>query len=275
MLLWWDSTLAIITRQGMKFHKSYLEHLIEHEKSDGWSFYQLTGCPTQLFIHLVRLTEMARQKEVAEKMELLDFNMAAVFELEEEILNWRNTYASETGSPQITEEPEALSAEDTSFQASEQAEKDEEDAYVRLRDDYHCMEAWRFSLLMYIQRVFRWNRAQHRKPAELLSLTYKVLDHSRNCRKTSLVQKQLLLPMFLVGAEARDGTTRDIVLSYCRWWGAKTHYGMFFSVASLLQDFWNQQDLSKPSPLWWGSYLDSKSGYVQNGQFSSVQYLFG
>ena len=42
----WDVTLALISRRGMVIDVSFFEHLVAHQCSDEWSFYEITGCPT-------------------------------------------------------------------------------------------------------------------------------------------------------------------------------------------------------------------------------------
>ncbi|KAK5042119.1 hypothetical protein LTR13_001925 [Exophiala sideris] len=275
MLVWWDATLAMISRQGVKLHSSYFQHLLNHELHDGWSFYELTGCPTELVVFLVQLAEMARQKELADSMEFLTFDMTAVLDIEQQLLNWKNSLEVEVSAGYVRGGSINLlddDGEDESPTTSEEGENEGE--YSRQRDDYHCMEAWRYALLLYIQRVFRWNRQSHRRPRAILPLTCKIIEHCRNCRKTSQVQKQLLLPIFLAGAEARDKDVQDTVRAYCLWWGARSRYGMFYSVSSLLEEYWENKPSKDGSPVWWGSFLDSKSHPGRAGDVTA-QFLFG
>ncbi|KAI1614983.1 fungal-specific transcription factor domain-containing protein [Exophiala viscosa] len=275
MLVWWDATLAMISRQGVRLHPSYFEHLLNHELNDGWSFYELTGCPTELVVFLVRLAEMARQKELADSMQFLTFDMTVVLDIEQQLLHWKNSLEVEVGAGYVHGGMINLlddDVEDDSPTTSEEGENEGE--YSKKRDDYHCMEAWRYALLLYIQRVFRWNRQSHRRPRAILPLTCKIIEHCRNCRKTSQVQKQLLLPIFLAGAEARDRDVQDTVRAYCLWWGARSRYGMFYSVSSLLEEYWENKPSKDGSPVWWGSFLDSKSPSGRAGDVTA-QFLFG
>ena len=224
---------------------------------------------------LVRLAEMARQKEVADSMEFLSFDMTAVFDIERQLLEWKSSLRVEVGSAQLHGDITDLLDEVLDGPSPGTSEDEDEGAYCRQRDDYHCMEAWRYALLLYIQRVFRWNRRSNRRPRAILPLTCKVLEHSRNCRKTSQVQKQLLLPIFLTGAEARDEAMRNTVRSYCLWWGVRSRYGMFNSVSSLLEEYWASDPSKDANPLWWGPFLDQKSQIGKAGGATALQFLFG
>lgn len=265
----------MISRQGARFNPSYFDQLLKNEHVDGWSFYELTGCPTGLVVFLVRLAEMARQKEMAESMEFLTFDMTAVLNVERQLLNWKNSLEVDVGSVQIDDDILNSLEEDAEGQDAVSSKDKDEDEYCRQRDDYNCIEAWRYALLLYIQRVFRWNRQSHRRPSAILPLTCKVLEHSRNCHKTSQVQKQLLLPMFLAGAESRDEAMRNTVREYCLYWGARSRYGMFYSVSSLLAEYWEHQLSTNASPVWWGSFLDLKSRPAKAGDAAPMQFLFG
>ncbi|KIX08907.1 uncharacterized protein Z518_03564 [Rhinocladiella mackenziei CBS 650.93] len=276
MLVWWDATLAMISRQGMRLGSSYFQHLVRTEKEDGWSFYEITGCPTELLVHLVRLAEMARQREIAESMEFLTFDIKPVLDIEKQLLDWNHGLEDERMliHREIVSLEDENESVDTQSAGTSEADDNEED-YRRRRDDHHCAEAWRYALLLYIQRVFRWDRRSHRRPPAILPLTCKVFEHSRNCRKTSQVQKQLLLPIFLAGAEARDKDMRDTVRAYCVWWGARSRYGMFYSVSSLLEEFWTGVSSKDGDPVWWGSFLDAKSNSEKVGDVAAMQFLFG
>lgn len=275
----WDATLALISRQGALFPSSYFEYLVRNEEQDGWSFYDLTGCPTELLILLMRLVEMARQKELAASMEYLTFAMGPVLDAEQKLLSWENVFAENRDLDQelepryrVQEDFCCIGAENSDGISPTSSDGDEE--YFQQQDRFHLAEAWRYALLLYIQRVFTWDRQSHRRPSATLRLTCSVLQHTRNCRKTSQAQKQLLLPIFLAGAEARDEDMRDTVRSFCLWWGARSRYGMFYSVFNLLEEYWTEIHYESKSPVWWGSFLDEKSTTRKTGE-STTQFLFG
>jgi len=272
MLVWWDATLAMISRQGAEFDSAYFEHLVENEQKDGWSFYDLTGCSTELLVLLVRLAEMARQKELAASMKFLTFDMTPVLDVEKQLSDWKNDFEVGTRSTHVGFVD--LENENVGVQNAATPEDTTEEEYCRRRDRYHCAEAWRYALLLYIQRVFKWDRRSRRRPPAILPLTCKILEHSRNCRRKSQTQKQLLLPIFLAGAEARDEDMRDTVRSYCAWWGSRSRYGMFYSVSGLLEEYWAANSSSNGEPMWWGSFLDAKANAGKHGD-GVMQFLFG
>ena len=72
----WDATLALVSRQGTFIDQSYLEHLVLSKGQDEWSFYDLIGCPGDLFVHLAHLAELAKQREIAACMTWLSFDMS-------------------------------------------------------------------------------------------------------------------------------------------------------------------------------------------------------
>jgi hypothetical protein len=227
----------------------------------------------------MRLVEMARQKELAASMEYLTFALSPVLDAERKLLSWENIFAENRDSGQeleprdrVQEDLYRTGAESSDGMSPTSSDGDEE--YFQQQDRFHLAEAWRYALLLYIQRVFRWDRQSHRRPPAILRLACSVLEHTRNCRKTSQAQKQLLLPIFLAGAEARDEDMRDTVRSFCLWWGARSRYGMFYSVSNLLEEYWTKLHYESENPIWWGSFLDEKSMSRQAGEYNT-QFLFG
>lgn len=245
-LLRWDATLALISRQGPIMDRSYLKFLIYWEKSDDWSFFDLTGCPGELFDHLFHLAELARQSEIARSMEWLSFNISPVIAIEEEILAWVNDISPCGDDPDVTD-------------------AEAEQRFHEQQDRYYCAEAWRHTLLLYIESVFKSDR--QKRPLAVHKLVRKTIDSIRCCRQTSQTQKQLLLPVFLAGSETSDENMRDFVKSYCSYWGEKSRYGMFNSTPVLLDEIW-------ASNKWWGEIIDSKTKSSSHGQ-GQTQLLFG
>ncbi|KAA8651225.1 uncharacterized protein ATNIH1004_000103 [Aspergillus tanneri] len=250
MMIWWDATLALVSRQGPILPRPYLDHLRSHETDDQWSFYQLSGCPTELVVHISSLAELAQQKELASSMTWLAFDLTPVLHIEAQICSWKN--------------PSSCSYFATDFELNHTAGTDEDTLHAR-KDRYHCIEAWRHALLLYIERVFKWDRGVS-QPKTMGRLIRSTLDHVRCCRRTSMTQKQLLLPVFLAGSETRDEEMRSVVRRYCRWWGQRSRYHMFHSVPSLLEEIWAAES-------WWGDVVDSKTRGT-SGQ-TPVQYLLG
>lgn len=239
----WDATLALISRQGTIFDRFYRDFLIKWEQKDEWSFFELTGCPGDLLVHLFCLAELAKQKELASSMEWLTFNMTPIENIERKVIEWQNEMA-----PQILEDEEQIHDQ---------------------QDRYHCAEAWRYSLLVYIERVFKWDRKQ-RRPFSIARFARTTLDHVRSCRRTSQTQKQLLLPVFLAGSETTDADMRRFVKGYCKHWAEKSRYNMFDSASLLLDEIW----MASPSQ-WWGAFIDDKTTASKGPLETVTQFLFG
>ena len=211
-------------------------------------------------MHLAHLAELAKQREIAACMTFLHFDLSPVSKIEREIQNWTSSFFADGYSP----EPDSLvtSPSDTAFEA------ETEEQFHSTQDRYHCAEAWRYALLIYIERVFRWDREGPR-PAALKRLVRKTLDHVRCCRRTSQTQKQLLLPVFLAGSETGDEEMRRFTREYCRWWANRSRYNMFNSASALLDEVWARDGVS----AWWGDVVDRKA--QGGGGGTAVQFLLG
>lgn len=244
--------MALISRQGMVFDRAYLDFLIKWERHDEWSFFALTGCPGELLIHLFHLADLAKQKEIASSMEWLTFNMTPIISIEREIIEWKN---------EILPGPFEDDFDNAEFYAGDEN-------YVNDQQDrYHCAEAWRYTLLIYIKRVFKWNRQKgHSCPMARLVRT--TLDHVRSCRQTSQTQKQLLLPVFLAGSETSDADMQGFAKSYCKHWAEKSQYNMFNSALSLLDEIWMASQ-------WWGFVIYNKTKATAGPGQMVTQFLFG
>ncbi|KAE8318357.1 fungal-specific transcription factor domain-containing protein [Aspergillus transmontanensis] len=257
MILWWDATLALVSRQGTVFSQPYLDHLIHSEKKDRWSFYDLTGCPSDLVVIIFKLAELAHQSTIASTMKWLTFNLTPIVQIEKQLRSWTHPSFAAPSYNQVSS-----SADDGT-----RAIPLDEDTFHAHQDRHHCAEAWRHALLLYIERIFRWDRSQIR-PLSIPCLARLTLNHVRCCRRTSQTQKQLLLPVFLAGSETGDEEMRDLARGYCRWWGERSRYNMFHSVPVLLEDIWG-------GDKWWGDVVDEKTKGASAADGSNVQFLFG
>lgn len=225
-----------------------MEFLVRWEKEDNWSFFDLTGCPGDLVSYLFDLAELARQNEIARSMKWISFNMTPVIEIEEKLNRWNHTSSFPSTNGDIPGLP------DTEI----------ERRFHESQDRYHCAEAWRYTLLLYLESVFRRDNGHRQSPA-IIRLVRKTLDHTKCCRRTSQTQKQLLLPVFLAGSETSDPEMRDFVKDYCMYWGEKSGYSMFNSVPALLDEVWS-------SGMWWGVVVDNKTRGLGQGP---TQVLLG
>lgn len=212
---------------------------------------------------MIRLGSFAREFELAATMTCVQFNMAPVLAVEQTIRKWSDPQY-DVSIAQYTRDDSLDPGQGSGTERLELA-----DLMHYKEDLHHCAEAWRYALLLYIERVFKWQREQPKSPI-LSLLARRVLNHMSSCRRTSMVQKQLLLPVFLAGCEADDENLREEARLYCSWWGEKTRYDMFLTAIGLLEEVWANDD-----PLaWWGSIMDRKSAANANGS-SPRQYLFG
>ncbi|PTB38467.1 hypothetical protein M441DRAFT_447358 [Trichoderma asperellum CBS 433.97] len=250
----WDVTLALTTRQGCVLSESTIVNLFKPICSAKPTFYSVSGCPEALFKQMVRLGSYAREFELASTMVCVNFDMNPVLEVEAAIREWKDqTYGDIYELCSSKGLPEGYSWANM----------------MHHEDLHHCAEAWRYALLLYINRVFKWQRDMPPSPS-LSFLARKALNHVTSCRRDSMVQKQLLLPVFLAGCETTDEHLRQEAKQYCTWWSNKTRYDMFSTTTELLEEVW----ADRSETAWWGSLIDEKS---RSGSKLSKgrQYLFG
>ncbi|KAI9150861.1 hypothetical protein HJFPF1_10638 [Paramyrothecium foliicola] len=256
MLVWWDVTLALTSRQGCVLTESTISNLLNpgNNGNDNTTFYSVSGCPEDLFKQMIRLGAYAREFELVATMTCVKFDMEPVLAVEKSIREWSNPEFDDVCGSQYLRE---------------RLSYDSEEPLHYKEDLHHCAEAWRYALLLYIERVFKWERGQCPLPI-LGLLARRILNHMSACRRSSMVQKQLLLPVFLAGCETKDENLRQEARLYCTWWSEKTRYDMFLTAVGLLEEVWSKED-----PLaWWGSIMDEKSR-ANAGSSNPRQYLFG
>lgn len=249
----WDVTLALTSRQGCVLPESTIMNLFKSADDNGVEiFYSVSGCPAGLFRYMIRLGAFAREFELASSMTCVKFDMQPVLDAEREIRAWTAPeYHGTSLTDELPEDPDSV----------EQAHHNE--------DLHHVTEAWRYALIVYIHRVFKCprNEPDTPPPATLGFLARKTLNHVSSCRRSTMVQKQLLLPVFLAGCETKDDRLRQEARDYCAWWNERTRYDMFDTANMLMEEVW----VDERAGTWWGSLIDQKSGAVADGR----QYLFG
>ena len=252
MFLWWDCTVALVSRSASTFPMTYHDVMFEADDQAGWDHFNLFGVPKDLFRILIELTELAAEHKKVQSMKWATFNLQRIVELESEVRRW-------------TQEKPAVVAE----------LEDEEGIQNRL-DCFHDAEAWRHAMLLYIVRVFKWDRTQQ-SPSSISFHARMTLDHVRCCRRSSPVQKQLLLPVFLAGCETSNRRDRDFALEYCDWWTQNCRYRMFASVYELLQSYWAVQSNTgiDITDIWWGSFIDERLTASQQAGQGSCSILLG
>lgn len=231
--------------------------VVNSARTDNRTFYSVSGCPEALFRHMVRLGSYARELELTSTMICAKFDTDPVLALEKSIRDWTD--------PEYDE----LDDRRSGYLCTE---VDEIGHMLHYKEDlHHCAEAWRYGLLLYIERVFKWQRNQ--PPSPILGfLARKTLNHMTSCRRSTMVQKQLLLPVLLAGCETKDENLRQEARQYCSWWNEKTRYDMFLTALGLLEKVWANNGNNPQA--WWGSIMDQKSRDDVNAP-DFRQYLFG
>ena len=244
----WDATIALLSRQGCLLPYSYFEALLALEDDRYWSFFDLVGCPRELVVPLIQLASLAEENEKVLSMRWTKFDLTLVDEIQASIINWKN--------PSL----------EIDYDISEEQMQQQ-------RDRWNCTEAWRYGLLIYITRVFRWNRNTS-PPSRLAIYARLILEHVNSCRHTAIVQKQALLPLFFAGCETKDQFSRQSIRDYCQYWSKVCGYNLFSSASSLLEDVWMEQDGSRSDEAWWGSVIDDKQQPYQS-HVAPMQFCFG
>lgn len=208
----------------------------------------MIGCPRELIVPLMQLASLAEEHEKASSMRWTRFDLTLVDEIQASIINWRNP---------------GLKIDDIL----------PEEQMQQQRDRWNCAEAWRYGLLIYIMRVFRWNRKMN-PPPRLAVYARIIVEHVNSCRHTSIVQKQAFLPLFFAGCETKDQFSRQNIRDYCQYWSKICGYDLFNSASSLLEDVWMEQDRSCTDEAWWGSVVDKKQQPYQS-HAAPMQFCFG
>lgn len=201
---------------------------------------------------MIQLGTYAHEYELATHMTCVTFDMGPVLAVEKAIIDWQY------------DDPDVELTQPVDL--PDDCDLDPVQAAHYMQDLYHCAQAWRFALLVYIERVFKWRR-QKSSSARISLFARKVLTNMLSCRRSVLIQKQLLLPVFLAACETDDEHLRESARDYCSWWGVKTRYDMFITTLGLLEEVWA---VSADTSNWWGSIIDQKSKVG-----STRQYVFG
>lgn len=197
---------------------------------------------------LRQLTSLAEEHEIVSRMRWARFDTTLVDEIQASTISWVNS----------------------NLQLNEGIPEEE---MQQQRDKYHCSEAWRYGLLIYIERVFRWDRKSS-PPAKLTIYARLIIEHVHSCRHTTIVQKQTFLPLFFAGCETQDRFSRESIRNYCSYWSKSSGYDLFNTALLLLEDLWLEQDLAQGGEVWWGSIIDKKQQFSQPDS-ASKQFCFG
>lgn len=126
------------------------------------------------------------------------------------------------------------------------------------RGCYHCVEAWRHALILFIYPVFKRDLAV-RSSAVACFYSRRILDHIHRIRPETVIQKQVLLPLFLAGSEATEERLRKQAHSFCRFRSPRNGYRMFQDVGDLLEHVWKERQECSSGRYWWGDTVDRYS----------------
>ncbi|KIW00467.1 uncharacterized protein PV09_07991 [Verruconis gallopava] len=235
MLVWWDVTIAFISRRQPRLPQTYLQAVKSCKESNSWSFFTLNGCPIEFVSSMARLAKLASIYEKTLQMEWTTFNDFPVF--------------AEMCQIQAFVNPEHVFLDDLDAHTLD-------DNVDLKRNRYHCIEAWRNAILLYVYQVFlpRKDQDNVRKRAYLAR---SVLDNVRCIPRSDMIQKQVLLPVFLAGAEVKTDADREFSKQYCTYWSAASRFYHFGSASELLEEIWDEMDKSADEQYWWGVKVSS------------------
>lgn len=272
------------------FPYSYLEALLPWEGSKGvgtLQFFELNACPREVTVPMMQLARMTGQ--FASREEVPRHLRSLITEIKANLRNYRPP-----GGNPLCNDDTADSNFDTELDFDVDMSLDmpppqsvAEQAHQNL-DHYHCCEAFRYALLLYILRVF-----DHPAPEALTAtvapfharlglLSRLTIDHVIAIREASPLRKQLLLALFLAGAETYSESHRQFIRDYCATWYGIYGYQMFPVAAEVLEDVWSTNDNMVTDGqcwYWWGEALDRRrrhgTGLSEDSEVRDLEFCFG
>lgn len=217
--------------------------VMSFEKVDGWTFNTLKGCPIELIGVMAQLGRMAELYHRAEKMGWTVFD------------EWNVV-------PELAKIRSMLEGDPSNIYYDDGHDEGQ----------HHTNEAFRYAIMLYTYRVFDRQRDEQ-TPSTIAKLADLTMEHVLLIGQNRPIQKQVLLPVFLAGAEMKTPESRSTIEDYCRYWSRKSHFGHFDSALEVLQDLWRVAD-ADPT-IWWGAHLESYPwAKVTQGYEDMVQELF-
>ncbi|KAF2115738.1 fungal-specific transcription factor domain-containing protein [Lophiotrema nucula] len=172
IVVWWDVTIAFISRREPSFPMSYLDMLATQDTGESWSFIVLNGCPIEFVIAMTRLAKLAAIYTKTTRMDWTIFNTFPVEVIIDEVKDYVNQEKVDIDHPgNLDEDPNAR------------------------RNRFHCIEAWRHAILLYAYRVFAPN--QEEAKLRLIShLARVVLDSVRCIPREDTLRSSYCYPYF-------------------------------------------------------------------------------
>lgn len=235
----------MVARSEPVFPLSYYDSILAYDDDATWSIFTLSGVPRDLFKYCRELAQLASEREQIVGLRYARFDTDRVQEIDRSI---RAYAVGPSEYPGVADSPELVQ---------------------HWHDICNAGNAWKYALLLYISRVFSWDRTSDSRLPEVTSLSRLVLDSVRCCRSDSPLQKQLLFPVFLAGSECVDAYGQEFVKMYCEEWYRKCRYAMFREALIVLQQIWARRDQEIDRfGVWWGNF-------VGNRQTDLPEFLFG
>jgi hypothetical protein len=231
-----DITVAFMCRKPQHISACYLHHLLSCEELPGWRFSDITGCPIAFVASMARLAVLASMYQ----------NAAA--------MDW-TVFDDLTFKPELLKIRESIKTERPFLCSRETGDVNQRPDFHQNR--YHCVEAWRKAILLYTYRIFD-REVFANAPAMIANLAHGTIDHVRWIAQSDDIQRQVLIPMFLAGAEMRTKGNRDFVRNYCMHWSALPGFRQFQIVLELLEDIWQQSDLTPGIAFCWANRVSPR-----------------
>jgi hypothetical protein len=243
MLLWWDVTAALLSRQGPVFPQHYLEKILSwaDEYPAEWTYMSLNGCPDRLMVGMYNLASHA---PFADQLAAED-----VCKLESCVLGvladgWSARPAESVpvkveavDDPAVLSRPHSYSMTPYLYPSVSVEKSRVSRASTPTPGDWSgkLIQCWKLSMHLYLLQVFyrqdHFNECvgandSRNRADERWNLAKSIISLILEMPIDSNMQKQCLLPVVLAGFELRQRTwvtdddaetllMRDSVQEYC------------------------------------------------------------
>ena len=226
MLLWYDTTAALLSRNGPSFPRRYAEALMNWRRDSEWSLMALNGFPDSLFLDIFDIADAAAAARTVAGPQKSASDNAVAQELEARVWNLKVDATAD-------------------------------------RDVAGLVDCWRLTLLLYCARAFR-RHEESGAEARRAILAEEILWLVLSLPPDSMLQKQCLLPVVLAGCEmpAEKFRFRCIATEFCTRWNQATGLWVFSSALHLLERVWGEMDSdSSVGEVWWGSVVSPRTSH--------------
>jgi hypothetical protein len=222
MLLWWDVTAALLSRQGPVFPQHYLQKILSwsHEYPAEWDYMSLNGCPDRL---MVAMYNLASHAPFADQLAAEDVGKLGSCVLGVLADGWSARPAESVDVPVKTEAvddpavPHSYSMTPYLYPSVSVEKSRVSRSSTPTAGDWSgkLIQCWKLSMHLYLLQVFY---RQHRFGAgagandnrnqadERWNLAKSIISLILEMPIDSNMQKQCLLPVVLAGFELRQRT---------------------------------------------------------------------